>query len=54
MEIGGQKPTISLNVKSEGPQTAVFDYTLNAEKNSRFIRSSPRSAYRPAAKAKLC
>jgi len=33
MEIGGQKPTISLNVKSDGPRTAIFDYALNAEKN---------------------
>src|SRR5271157_2735061 len=33
MEIGGQKPTISLDVKSEGPRKAVFDYTLNADKD---------------------
>ena len=33
MEIGGQKPTISLDLKSAGRRKAVFDYTLNADKD---------------------
>ncbi len=33
LEIGGQKPTISLDVQSAGPRKAVFDYALNADKD---------------------
>jgi hypothetical protein len=32
LEIGGRKPTIHLDVKSAGPRKAVFDYSLNADK----------------------
>ncbi|MEI8194587.1 MAG: hypothetical protein WCI73_01625 [Phycisphaerae bacterium] len=33
MAIGGQKPTISLQVKTHGPRQAVFDYTLNTDQD---------------------
>lgn len=31
MQIGGQKPTIGLDVKADGSRQTVFDYTLKAD-----------------------